>query len=513
MNPMNQQSSNSTASSKPNSQNLFQGITKKMAQNTNVQRAALSQLGASSLDKANPNPSSTNSQNLLDSMPSSIEAKPSQAPIKTALKQPLPNTPADQGATLKQASPPPTQESLTAPKTKSSKKIFLSIAVLLFLVFGAGAGFILSQQSQDINRQATTPETAKPTLAVLPAPVATLSEKDQIAKKVLTCLDGMKDNSGLYPYKQNCDEKGNCESLPDNNSGPRPIYARFHYYQKTKDPQELAIFKKDLSINNTAVSGIQNNFYNCKLIAEIQASIDEMWNNNFLMKQERNQARNICLLSKNNQQLEQIADQNLDSELAKKPDFDQVYDDLSSTKSSSQEILLKTDLASASYYSSEYAGRYSLLTQNRETELKRAIFFYNQALLMLFQEKQTANFKDICTFGESSLDLYRVTQDEDYLKLAKYLWSWGADQTSHDFSTKTICAYFTNSLYQETQEESYQTARSNLINDLIENNLDKTGQMSFVTGDGCFNSDKDAAGKVSKSSIDNSLLVKVLLAE
>ncbi len=336
-------------------------------------------------------------------------------------------------------------------------------------------------------------------------PPAKSFEKSAIAEKAINCLNKMKDQRGAYLFERLCDSSGNCKNTEGNHSGPRPIWARFKHYQKTKNKTDLLIIDEDLSTNLNEVNVIQNDFWNCKLM-------HELWESNLLSETEKKSIKDLCLYSLLRPSSVDEADKQINLGLVNKPNFRYLKNKFSQQNTTSiKPILIKNNLLETAFYSSEFVGKSYFTKQN--IDLKRAEFFFNQATEMAIRQQKEIRYNEICTLGEASLDLFKATKDNDYLDFAKYLWiNKKIYSLDYDFSGRTVCAYFANSLYQITKDIKYQKTREELLASLVSNNLDEKNRYGYVNGDGCFNSDKNE-DKIRKPSNENALIIGMLLSD
>ncbi|MBD3279574.1 MAG: hypothetical protein GF390_02575 [Candidatus Pacebacteria bacterium] len=354
-------------------------------------------------------------------------------------------------------------------KSKLSPKMLGGLVVLLLVVVGGAVGLTLVQQQGvgETRQQASTEDTVN---------------KTQTAKQILSCLDSMKNDKGAYLLGKTCDPNGRCQEVKANHSGPRPIWARFKYYQKTGDQNQLNLVKNDLAINTNPdiIPAIQNDFWNCKLMAEL-------WQSNSFSNDDKSKIRNICLFSSIRPDLVALAKQD-----------------------SNQLVIALDDLKYASFYPSELVGKYKIT--NNTSLLDQAEFFYSQAEMLLSNNGYQNYVKEACALGESALDLYQTTNKSQYLAAAEQIWQQAnVSQLNYHLDAKAICGVFSQHLYQQTQKKNYQVSE-NIVSYLINNNFDTQGKNASLSNDYCFNF-KQSKNRVVKSTTNASLILVLLLMD
>lgn len=326
-----------------------------------------------------------------------------------------------------------------------------------------------------------------------------------VAEKSLACLDKMRDSRGAYLFDRKCSLPDTCEdSTGNNHSSPRPIWARYEHFLRTQDNKDLEMIDKDLTVNINKIPLIQNDFWNCKLMYDI-------WKNPNLDTALKDKAKQVCIHGQIDNELLDGVDTQIRERKPPVPDFNRYQQMILDNQLARQNILLlEENLLNASLYTSESVNKYSMTRD--ENELNRAIFFFNQALNIYINKKLDPNYKDykdVCTLGEATLDLYKASNNNAYLDFAKFLSEREENNFYKSYSTKPVCAFFSNSLYQITNEETYRLNRDNLLFSLIKKNFDSSTYDGYFSGDGCFNSDK-TEGSYYKFSNENGLITGLL---
>lgn len=166
------------------------------------------------------------------------------------------------------------QNALIAQESKKKNiKKYILISVIIVII---AIGFFLLKRLLP---------TTSPIVSINPSPspviktALTAQEESQalaIAKRILNWTWYQKDERGVYTDLSICQLENNslqCSPLSENNRViVINLWARFKYYQKTGDEEELSRVKTDLAALKTMLDGpyvIQTNFYNCILATEL----------------------------------------------------------------------------------------------------------------------------------------------------------------------------------------------------------------------------------------------------
>jgi len=326
--------------------------------------------------------------------------------------------------------------------------------------------------------------------------------KPEIAKKTLSCLENMRNSKGIYFFQKNCDTKNVCTSTESNHSGLRVIWSYFKSFRKTNNDLNKVI--RDLKAY-TNVNVIQNDFWNCKLMVDLI-------NGKGLNQQDKENAKNICLYSLLRPSMEIEAEKQIKLGLVKLPNLMNIKNKIiKGDKNTIRPLIIKSDVFEASYYASEFIGRY--LINKQPEELKKAEFFFDQATIILIKE-QNIDAKSTCTLGEASLDLYRINKDKNFLDFAEFLWiNKKIYEPNYDLAGKTVCSFFANSLKTLTKSDKYKKGENEIIAEAVKNNLDSKTYKLYTNDDGCFNSDNfDSQNRAIKLTSENGLLAGILLS-
>jgi len=400
----------------------------------------------------------------------------------------------------------------------NKKKIIIIATLSLFLFFLVLLTLLLTRKKQTTNK--TTEPVTKIEIEsnktdsgnlyqsskkdeIKKAFIAGLN-KPEIAKKTLSCLEKTKNLKGIYFFQKNCDTKNVCTGTESNHSGLRVIWAYFKSFQKTNNNGDLNKVIRDLKAY-TSVNVIQNDFWNCKLMVDLI-------NGKGLNQQDKENAKNICLYSLLRPSMEIEAEKQIELGLVKLSNLVNIKNKIiKGDKNTIKPLIVKSDVYETSYYASEFIGRYHINKQPEE--LRKAEFFFDQATIILIKE-QSIDAKSVCTLGEASLDLYKVNKDKNFLDFAEFLWiNKKIYEPNYDFTSKTICAFFTNDLKSLTKSDKYKKGENEIIAEAVKNNLDSKTYKLYTNDDGCFNSDNfDSQNRAIKLTSENGLLSGILLS-
>lgn len=331
-----------------------------------------------------------------------------------------------------------------------------------------------------LNKNKTTlsiaPSSAKKqAVQSLTIPNPTSTNHTEIAKKTLDYLNLMRDQRGAYLFERVCDSSNQCiDSQGNNHSGPRPIWARYKYFQRTKDFQNIEVIKNDLLINTTKIETVQNDFWNCKLMYYI--SLDKKaFDQNTIEKMHQ-----YCVTSVN-------------------PNF------TTDINNQVQPVNQPLDLAKAAVFISDLIGRYGFSRNTNDFDAAKT--FYQTTLTEFQNQIKTVNYEQVCSLGEAALDMFIKTKDASYKNTAIDLWknqkvaAVGQSQEFSVLKAKAICGLFANRLALLTNEEQYRTAKKEIIKLLLANNYDPNDGTFF----------EKINDKIYKRSTENALVAGLLV--
>lgn len=317
--------------------------------------------------------------------------------------------------------------------------------------------------------------TKKQIIQSLTIPNQSLTNYTEIAKKTLDYLNSMRDQRGAYLFERVCDASNRCvDSQGNNHSGPRPIWARYKYFQRTKDLLSIAIIKNDLIINTTKIETVQNDFWNCNLMYYL--SLDKQTFDATSIEK----MHQYCITSVN-------------------PNF------TIDANNQAQPVNQPLDLVKAAVFISDLVGRYGF--SRNSSDLETAKNLYQTTLTQYQTQINTVNYEQVCTLGKAALDLFVQSRDAKYKDLAVKLWNdqkvvaVGQKQEFSVLKAKAVCGLFANHLALLTNGEQYRITKREIINLLLANNYDRQDGSFF----------EKINGQTYKRSTENALIAGLLL--
>ena len=309
----------------------------------------------------------------------------------------------------------------------------------------------------------------------LTIPNQTPPDNIKIAKKTLDYLNLMRDQRGAYLFERSCSSSNQCtESQGNNHSGPRPIWAWYKYFQRTKDFQSILTIKNDLLINTTKIETVQNDFWNCNLIYYI--SLDKKAFDATTIER----MHQYCITSVN-------------------PNF------TIDVNNQVQPVNKPLDLAKAAVFISDLVGRFGF--SRNSSDLDTAKKLYQTTLSQYQAQVNTVNYEQVCTLGKAALDLFVKTGNTAYKNTAIDLWNnqkvfaVGQKQEFSVLKAKAICGLFANHLALLTDDNQYRVVKKEIISLLLANN--------YNSQDGSFF--EIINGQTYKRSTENALIAGLLL--
>lgn len=185
------------------------------------------------------------------------------------------------------ASTPPSSLPPKGPSLRISKKLllivggvivlFLIVLVIILLVRHASSNssqMSANEQQIGVNKDKS-------------------ADNDYMAAQLMTWLNKQKMSDGRYGFAQICTSKTDCQPLvADNRLGPQVAWGEFMYYKKHPSLALLSNINAVITTytNNSVVSTVQNNFYNCKLMYQL-------WRNNLFTGLQKRQIQTLCTRS------------------------------------------------------------------------------------------------------------------------------------------------------------------------------------------------------------------------
>lgn len=341
----------------------------------------------------------------------------------------------------------------------------------------------------------------------------------EIAEKVLDWLDKQRDENGVYYVSRMCTEKGYCEEATkagtSGHNGIAPIWGRFKYYEKTKDPSSMEIINKDLNTysDSEKVEMIQNDFWNCKFMYEL-------WQSDLLSEKQKSLAEEICWRRRSTYhsppELEsyvkwEIID-NIWTEVAKNEvdlvNLKSVVDGNISFQEKLPEDFAQR-LQEYTTYPSEFVARY--FWKENEIDLTKAKFYFNKAIQAYFQKTDLFKQSHLCSLGISSLDFQKVEKERVYIEFAEDLFEQAQNVNSQ--VKHPLCITLAQGLFEETEDRKYQAIKKSLVQELVDQTFDYPGYSGYTSGQVNFREIRPGGAVESKRLIRQNSLISGILSD
>jgi len=121
----------------------------------------------------------------------------------------------------------------------------------------------------------------------------TRTDYSQVARKTLDWIDTQRNEDGWYILERDCDvTTKTCDTVWDNSDGNKDgliaTWARFNFYEQTKDPADLDIVKSDINKFYEKYSdGVDNALWICKITYD-------MWQSGEFDQEMKDKLEKIC---------------------------------------------------------------------------------------------------------------------------------------------------------------------------------------------------------------------------
>jgi hypothetical protein len=409
-----------------------------------------------------------------------------------------------------------------------SKKVFVivagsSVVLITFLLLIVNS----STSTPDKKNPETSSKTSPTTYAKVPIPTSVKfpsgdlikynSQYIQYAKANLDAISKLRDDKGRY-YGFLIKLANGTKQPPaiDNRSILGITQGRYQYYLATGNREELQTLSNDLEMyaNPSLVPVLQNNLWNCKIMYAI-------WEDNSLPQSFRDKARQICL--RGTYQVEEMTE--IPSLKAEKQNKNITNIDFNNIFLNNPVPPPSDKLKNENDKMIEYAGfasdfTYKYLWDKKDNDLTNAQSLFALALKKYSLVKTLDFVHGQCVLGISAVDLYFRTENNNYLDFAKNLYDKSrlgfclSDATCKDnLFDKATCGYFTNNLYNVTQDEKYLKTKTILIQSIVNSHFDYQGLPGNLEGDRLFYQKviyPDLKKDIIKNIRDNGLVVGLL---
>ena len=330
------------------------------------------------------------------------------------------------------------------------------------------------------------------------------------AKKTLDWLDKNRDKNGKYFYEVGCDIsqkqcKDYVESGQSGHDAMTMIWARYKYFLKTGEEDQINIIKKDIDIYFKQLDEmkIQNDFWNCKFLTEMYE--DKYLGEEYLIKIKKlcdssiyQTTNNIYERLNENHTYEIIANDvpylekknindTLLSQVKEKYNIDEIYG------------------PDCTYYPSDLVARYR--KNGNEVDLKSANSYFNELLVQYYLNQNQFAPRYQCTMAISSLDLYLTNKNTRYLNWSKQIYQTYFNNHQIQPEAKVPeCAFLNRELSKIDNSLEYDSYNFQFLDYFINNYWDGENGANVSNEEGFFETDNNR----SKVLRENALIVNLL---
>jgi hypothetical protein len=327
-----------------------------------------------------------------------------------------------------------------------------------------------------------------------------------VARKTLDWIDKQRNDEGWYILERGCDfEAKTCDTVWDNTEGNKDgliaTWARFNYYQQTKDPADLEIVKSDINkFYEKYPDGVDNALWICKITFD-------MWKSDLFDEEMKGKLEKICF-SSGSSFSEIVGDNGYDMFIYKPVVVRQVG---SVWKTWQGYSFVVRGVNGYFGLASDLLSQY-LWTKDK-SKLNLAKEYFESGKKIIERQAESVGSEDDCLLGLSAVDLYEYGgKDESYLNYAKERYLIFSDENSDVKKYRTaICGLLTKKLYQISEDKTFlgglEKNNKTLVNGLLdgeESVVNKTGSYGFfVTKEGGFS-------MAYKNVAENGLVVELL---
>lgn len=373
---------------------------------------------------------------------------------------------------------------------KFLKPLILLFGILLFL-------FILIFRliwvnKKPVNNQPEAIPRSSPAAPLTSVPTQASSEKLEIVQKDINWLDKQKTSGGAYYLNQIIlPDQQTVTATRDRRVGVNVLWGKYKYWQKTKDPQMLVELSKELNtLDDKKLTPLfQPDFWSCRFLYEI-------WTDKDIEQDMKDQADSLCsrasFVIPPASELLTYQDKEANFQSVFSPSEDKI------TLSSKEEI----DLGKKSYqypaFSSDFAAKY--MWHNNENDLRTAKALFNLSVEVYRKQLQAGVTRNECVLGIASLDLYRQTNDSEYLSFAGDIYSNDILAGKRNLFRKIACYLFAEDMNTIKPNAKYSDFKNKLLGNIMSENYDAVSGSFF----------SDITGARLYETRDNALMLKIL---
>lgn len=304
----------------------------------------------------------------------------------------------------------------------------------------------------------------------------------QIAKITLNWLNQQRDATGIYSLGCSCKDNRciNCKPLPSSwRETSFIIWGESKYYEKTKDQEVLKNINKDFDALEGKVLQINN--WHCKLLYDV-------WHNS-IDKAIKNKAFNLCKRAGyEGRKEDSISETDVNNIILTDMKKTMSKTTFEISKEFNQKDLKENFQRNASMVSenviiSMWDGLIEKDT-TRESIKKAGIEMFKNALYGYeLRKKEKPSIIDNSLLGIASLDLYKATNQQDYLNFALYLYQENKilEATSSSSYEYIYSALFTSEVINAVHYKKYEFDYSNVLTKIVNRGFDYPGYESHLT--------------------------------
>lgn len=334
-------------------------------------------------------------------------------------------------------------------------------------------------------------------------PKITRTDYSAVARKTLDWIDKQRNDDGWYILERGCDyEKKTCDTVWDNEEGNKDgliaTWARFNFYQQTKDPKDLEIVKSDINkFYEKYPNGVDNALWICKITYD-------MWKSDLFDQSIKDKLERICFGS--NISLSGSVDDLLKENISKVVSLGK--QDERVWKTWDGYSLLVRGWNAYFGYPSDLVFKY-IWRDNSAFLVESKDYF--EALKKQIESGLIVNTEDQCLMGLSALDIYQFAgKDVSYFNYASSFYENFITMSGNPRKVTTpMCGLLSKELYFLTKDSVYLSKLE--FNNMILTEFNFDGENNIINHDNSFfRSDTGLLFVPFKRIVENGLIVELI---
>ena len=278
--------------------------------------------------------------------------------------------------------------------------------------------------------------------------VVTRTDYSQTSRKILDWLDTQRNENGWYILERGCDVTAKtCNTVWDNSDGNKDgliaTWARFNFYNQTKDPKDLEIVKSDINkFYEKYPNGVDNALWICKITYD-------MWQSNLFDQDTKDKLEKICFNTQfpTPEEVEAYWN-NITNKTANIDKTKKIWETWDGYALGIRDFDVNLSLATDMLYQYNWSGKQEYLDLAKK--------YFDEAK-NVYKNNPKLGVDNVCLLGITGLDWYvygvKEASDLDYVKDI-YIKTVGVDYKKKDYQT-TICGLMTQKLFEVTKENVY----------------------------------------------------------